>query len=608
MNAINVNPSTALPTVWTPPVVPKVNFRQWISNLQVRSQEAWVNFKAKFVGESPTIEFLKQSHINGDDDIDKLVSLACTTNPFSYQGHLIKRHMQYDKEFAAKMFDKMFESSNMNYEKLSGYFEESKLRTMLQNEDKFNDIMMDFSTKCLPKVRSLSVTIPSKIAKTLQVVLRFFPNFMDTVLKAFSLIDVGKGPQTIWDFAAMLEIYYKMFMIPFAIFLIVGFFIAIPLVAMGITALAVIALVVLISLYLKFRPCPNQLSFCKNLTQEVKDGKTDPVIGRERLINEVIADLGGPNDHGSVILVGESGVGKSSLVRAVAAKYPHKKIFAIDSTEVTGGYSIQNALKMILIEIKGHEKEVVLFMDEFGDAATNSKANITGLIKPLVEGGGIQMITIATADEYENKILQVEGMARRFRKIEVEATNESETIRILDNLMKTKNYRFQEGLAQSIWEQTKNQSQPSTAIDTLNKAIEKVREWNPDMELKLKKGELERAREAYQEALDSDHDNIKELGDDVRKIHQEYNDLKGDKDVILALKIKELIKKQRLLQAERNRLSRLRGTDKKDLIFLQWILLPWVEQKIKDMISIIPEKIPMEVSLDSGKMKEEMDD
>ncbi len=189
--------------------------------------------------------------------------------------------------------------------------------------------------------------------------------------------------------------------------------------------------------------------FGSDLTEEAKNGKLDPIIGRDKEIERIIQILSRRKKNNPII-IGESGVGKTALIEGLATriidkKIPRnlydKKIYSIDITSVIAGTKyrgdFEKRIKNILDELK-QNKDIILFIDEIhtiigaGNAAGSMDAS--SILKPALAKGEIQCIGTTTYDEYRQFIEKDVALGRRFQKVQVEPTNVEETIEILNKI------------------------------------------------------------------------------------------------------------------------------------------------------------------------------
>ncbi|WP_145857858.1 ATP-dependent Clp protease ATP-binding subunit [Pedobacter suwonensis] len=188
--------------------------------------------------------------------------------------------------------------------------------------------------------------------------------------------------------------------------------------------------------------------YCLDRLQMVRDGKTDPIIGRDkeaRQMMEILCRRTKPN----VILTGDAGVGKTALVDGFAIDIVNQNVpdrlkpvqlFELDLGSLIAGASykgeIEDRLKNIIKEIKQFEK-AVLFIDEIHtllDSKGPLGAGIGNLLKPELARGEITVIGATTIDEYRKIIEPEQAFSRRFEVLQVNEPNEESTIKMLQKL------------------------------------------------------------------------------------------------------------------------------------------------------------------------------
>jgi ATP-dependent Clp protease ATP-binding subunit ClpC len=190
-------------------------------------------------------------------------------------------------------------------------------------------------------------------------------------------------------------------------------------------------------------------TFGTNLTQAAADGKLDPCVGREKEIQRVVEILGRRKKN-NPILIGEPGVGKSAIVEGLAQQIANhhtspmlfgKQIFTLDMTGVVAGTKyrgqFEERLKALMKEIETNP-DVIVFIDEIhtiiGAGSTPGSMDAANIMKPALARGTIQCIGATTLDEYRNSIEKDGALERRFQKVQVEPTNQEETLQILRNI------------------------------------------------------------------------------------------------------------------------------------------------------------------------------
>lgn len=188
------------------------------------------------------------------------------------------------------------------------------------------------------------------------------------------------------------------------------------------------------------------------MTEQARDGLLDPVIGREKEIQET-AEILSRRTKNNAILVGDAGVGKTAVVEGlaqaiVAGKVPEtiqdKEIYSIDLSSLEAGTqyrgSFEENIKQLVEEVKA-AGNIILFFDEIhqilGTGATGGEDGGKGLadiIKPALSRGELSVIGATTQDEYRNTILKNAALARRFNDVVINEPTAADTLRILQGV------------------------------------------------------------------------------------------------------------------------------------------------------------------------------
>ena len=193
-------------------------------------------------------------------------------------------------------------------------------------------------------------------------------------------------------------------------------------------------------------PQPMLAKFGTDLTQMAREGKIDPVIGREKEIERVVQILSRRKKNNPV-LIGEAGVGKSAIVEGLALRMAagdvpcniaDKTLFALDISSLVAGTKFrgefEERMQQLLDELR-KAGDTIIFIDEMhtivGAGSTQGSLDTANILKPALARGEIQTIGATTLDEYRENIERDSALERRFQKVVVEPASREETLRIL---------------------------------------------------------------------------------------------------------------------------------------------------------------------------------
>ncbi|WP_203833421.1 Clp protease N-terminal domain-containing protein, partial [Actinoplanes regularis] len=189
--------------------------------------------------------------------------------------------------------------------------------------------------------------------------------------------------------------------------------------------------------------------FGRNLTQDARDGKLDPVIGRESVIERVMQVLSRRRKNNPV-LIGEPGVGKTAAVEGIAqaiakGEVPEtlkdKQLYTLDLGSLVAGSryrgDFEERLKKVLKEINARG-DIILFIDEIhtlvGAGAAEGAIDAASILKPMLARGELQTIGATTLDEYRKHLEKDKALERRLQPIQVGEPSLAQTIEILKGL------------------------------------------------------------------------------------------------------------------------------------------------------------------------------
>ena len=242
--------------------------------------------------------------------------------------------------------------------------------------------------------------------------------------------------------------------------------------------------------------------FGYDITQAAREGKLDPLVGRETEIQRVIQILGRRRKN-NPMLVGDPGVGKSAIVEGIAIKIvtgdippvlANKRLISLDMGSIVAGTKyrgdFEKRLKSIINEV-AQNPDVILFIDEFhtivGAGGASGSLDAANMLKPALARGEIQCIGATTMDEFRKNVEKDGALDRRFQKIVVERTDIAQTISIVDRLKtnyeKYHNVIFTDEAIEACVRMSEryitDRCLPDKAIDVMDETGSMVRLKNP---------------------------------------------------------------------------------------------------------------------------------
>ncbi|MCI7238418.1 MAG: ATP-dependent chaperone ClpB [Anaerococcus sp.] len=351
--------------------------------------------------------------------------------------------------------------------------------------------------------------------------------------------------------------------------------------------------------------------FGRNLTQEAKEGKIDPVIGRDSEIRNALRILSRRKKNNPV-LIGQPGVGKTAIVEGLAQRIVNndvpepiqgKTIFSLDMGALIAGAKyrgqFEERLKAVLEEIQKSDGQIIMFIDEIhnivGAGKSEGAMDASNIMKPMLARGEIKVIGATTLNEYRQYIEKDGALERRFQKVIVDQPSVEDTISILRGI-KDK-YEIYHGIrisdnaviaaAELSDRYITDRFLPDKAIDLMDEACATVRTEIDTMptyideqkrkllQLQIEITALKKEEDEY--SVKRREDLEKELADLSEKYDQEFMKWQEQKSAIDDVKnIKEEIDmvKNKIDEAERN-------YDFEKLSELKYGKLPQLEQKLE---------------------------
>jgi ATP-dependent Clp protease ATP-binding subunit ClpB len=338
--------------------------------------------------------------------------------------------------------------------------------------------------------------------------------------------------------------------------------------------------------------------FAKNLNELAKNGKLDPVIGRDEEIRRVLQILTRRTKN-NPMLVGEPGVGKTAIAEGLAHRIvdgdvpenlKNKIVFSLDMGALIAGAKykgeFEERLKSVVKEVTAADGDIVLFIDEIhtlvGAGGGEGAMDAANILKPALARGELRAIGATTLDEYQKYFEKDKALERRFQKVIVDEPDTESAISILRGIKGSYESHHQVRIKDDAIIAAVELSQryitnrflPDKAIDLMDEAASKLRmEINSkpeeldvldrkimqlEIEIEAIKREIEftpNSSEKQSQALQNDQSKLKSLGLDIANLKEERNEIytkwKSEKDIVDAIQNEKNELEQYKIEAER---------------------------------------------------------
>ncbi len=352
--------------------------------------------------------------------------------------------------------------------------------------------------------------------------------------------------------------------------------------------------------------------YCKNLTALAKEGKLDPVIGRDEEIRRTIQVLSRRTKN-NPMLIGEPGVGKTAIAEGLALRIvqkdvpdslENKQLYALDMGSLIAGTKyrgeFEERLKGILKDVEKNEGQTVLFIDEVhtlvGAGASDGAMDAANLLKPALARGTLHCIGATTLNEYQKHIEKDAALERRFQPILVQEPSEEDAIHILRGLRERyENFhgvRITEGaLAAAVHLSQRYISDrflPDKAIDLIDEGASMIRMQIgscplPIDQLKRKLSSLIIKQQGLSRDQSSDQESALPLQKEIEETQEELRNLESqwDQERSLIEKLKEkkkLLENLKFKEEEAERIS-----DYNQVAEIRYSQIPKMQKEIEEM-------------------------
>ncbi|GAB1331079.1 ATP-dependent Clp protease ATP-binding subunit [Streptomyces sennicomposti] len=339
---------------------------------------------------------------------------------------------------------------------------------------------------------------------------------------------------------------------------------------------------------------PTLDQYGRDLTEEARDGKLDPVVGRALEIEQTVEILSRRSKNNPV-LIGEPGVGKTAIVeglaqRIIAGDVPKtladKRVVALDLTGLVAGAQyrgqFEERLKNVIDEVKAASESTILFLDELhtvvGAGATGEGSMDAGnILKPALARGELHVVGATTLDEYRRYVEKDAALERRFQPVMVPEPSVEETVQILEGLRDSYEAHHQVrysddalvAAAELSDRYVSDRFLPDKAIDLLDQAGARVRlrSLGRSTEVAEREDRLAKLRREKDQAVAAeDFERASELKDRIVEVEDELAGLSERREGVLEVTVDDIadvlsrrtgIPVSQLTESERERLLKL---------------------------------------------------
>jgi ATP-dependent Clp protease ATP-binding subunit ClpC len=338
---------------------------------------------------------------------------------------------------------------------------------------------------------------------------------------------------------------------------------------------------------------PSLDEYGRDLTEEAREGRIDPVVGREDEIEQAIEVLSRRTKN-NPCLIGEPGVGKTAIVEGIAQRIVNgsvpdllkdRRVIALDLTGMVAGSKyrgeFEERIKKVIDEVRAHADETIVFIDEVhtlvGAGSAEGGMDAANILKPALARGELHVIAATTIDEYRKNIEKDAALERRFQPILVSEPTVEQTVEILAGLRDTYEAHHQVRITDEALDAAATLSAryisdrflPDKAIDLMDQSAARVRlrSRTPGSDVRELEERVNALRRDKDQAVSSDDfDRAKELTVQIDKLRPELDRARRGEDTVPQVMVEDIaevvsrrtgIPVTQLTQQERERLMRL---------------------------------------------------
>jgi ATP-dependent Clp protease ATP-binding subunit ClpC len=331
----------------------------------------------------------------------------------------------------------------------------------------------------------------------------------------------------------------------------------------------------------------------RDLTEEARQGRVDPVVGREDEIEQAIEVLSRRTKNNPV-LIGEPGVGKTAIVEGIAQRIVNgsvpdtlkdRRVIALDLTGMVAGTKyrgeFEERIKKVIDEVVANSEKIIVFIDEVhnlvGAGSAEGGMDAANILKPALARGELHVIAATTIDEYRKHIEKDAALERRLQPILVSEPTVAQTVEILAGLRDAYEAHHQVRLTDESLDAAANLSDryisdrflPDKAIDLMDQAAARVRlrSRTPGADVRELEERLGSLRREKDQAISSDDfDRAKELTREIDKLRPELEHARHGHEAVPDVTVEDIaqvvsrrtgIPVTQLTEQERDRLMRL---------------------------------------------------